>query len=69
MARKRRRSTSGKRKKARKASRKTNTRRAKRRTRSVGDKITSVYRTVVGTIRDTGRLRKKMEPAGTSETE
>jgi hypothetical protein len=69
MARKRRRSTSGKRKKALKASRKRNTRRAKRRSRSVGDRITSVYRTVVGTIKDTGRLRKKMEPAGTSETE
>jgi len=69
MARKRRGTTTGKRKKSRKTSRKPNRRRGERRSRSVGNKIRSAYRTVVDTIKDTGRLRNKMEPAGTSETE
>jgi len=33
------------------------------------DKVTGAYRTVVDTIKDTDRLRNKMEPPGTSETE
>jgi len=69
MARKRPGSTTGKRKKAGKASKKTNRRRAKRRRRTVGDTITGAYRTVIDTIKSTGRLRNKMEPPGSSETE
>ena len=70
MARKRRKQIAGKRRKKPRVSRKAaNRRRTKRRARSVGETIVGAYRTVVNTIKDTGRLRNKMEPPGTSETE
>ena len=76
MARKKRKSFAGKRKKkpkaaTRKKSRVTAKKRKlrKRRPRSFGDKVSSAYRTVVDTIKDTDQLRNKMEPPATSETE
>ena len=69
MARKKRRLVAGKQKRSKTASRKGHRRRTKRRARSIGDKVAGAYRTVVDTIRDTGRLRNKIEPSGTSETE
>jgi hypothetical protein len=70
MAPKKRRLLAGKHKKKSKiTSRKSNRRGAKRRSRSIGDKITGAYRTVVDTIKDTDRLRNKLEPPATSETE
>jgi hypothetical protein len=67
---KKRRLLSGKRKKKSKnTSGKSNKRRAKRRSQSIGGKISGAYRTVVDTIKDTDRLRNKMEPPATSETE
>ncbi|MGA8467900.1 MAG: hypothetical protein WB721_03485, partial [Pseudolabrys sp.] len=41
----------------------------KRQSRNVADKVKSVYRTVVDTIKGTDQLRNKMEPPATSETE
>jgi hypothetical protein len=41
-------------------------RRAKR---SLGDRVSGAYRTVVDTIKGADRLRNKMEPPATSETE
>ena len=60
-------------KKARKKSaarskKKTRTRK-KAKPRSIGDRVSSAYRTVVDTVKGTDRLRNKMEPPGTSETE
>ena len=82
MARKKRKSFAGKQKKkskatarnkaaARKKSRVTAKKQKlrKQRSRSFGDKVSSAYRTVVDTIKGTSRLRNKMEPAATSETE
>ena len=74
MARRKRRLTAGKRKKKSKpASRKTHRRKTRRKTRrrarSIGDKVTGAYRAVVDTIKGTDRLRNKMEPPATSETE
>jgi hypothetical protein len=70
MARKKRRRIAGKRKKKAKIPSRKRTRRApKRPPRSVGDKIAGAYRTVVDTIKDTDRLRNKLEPPATSETE
>jgi hypothetical protein len=68
MARKKRRLLAGKQKKKSK-SRRSNRRGAKQRSRSIGDKITGAYRTVVDTIKGTDRLRNKLEPPATSETE
>ena len=50
-----------------KAMTKRNTRKAKRRT--FGDRVSGAYRTMVDTVKGTDRLRNKMEPPGTSETE
>jgi len=41
----------------------------KARPKTVKNKITGAYRTVIDTFKDTDRLRNKMEPPGTSETE
>ncbi len=68
MARKKRKSSSGKRKKKSKAAAKKRKLRS-RRPRSLGEKVSNAYRTVVDTIKGTDRLRNKMEPTGTSETE
>jgi hypothetical protein len=76
MARKKRKSPAAKRKKKSKTMTRKNNRRGtkrqklrKRRRRSFGNKVTGAYRTVVDTIKGTDRLRNKMEPPGTSETE
>jgi hypothetical protein len=70
MARRKRRLAAGKRnKKSKPASRKTHRRKTRRRARSIGDKVTGAYRAVVDTIKGTDRLRNKMEPPATSETE
>jgi hypothetical protein len=68
MARKKRKSSTGKRKKKSKATTKKRKLRS-RRPRSLGEKVSNAYRTVVDTIKGTDRLRNKMEPTGTSETE
>ena len=68
MARKKRKSSTGKRKKKSKAPAKKRKLRS-RRPRSLGEKVSNAYRTVVDTIKGTDRLRNKMEPTGTSETE
>ncbi|HKA75524.1 MAG TPA: hypothetical protein VKD19_00300 [Pseudolabrys sp.] len=68
MARKKRKSSTGKRKKKSKATAKKRKLRS-RRPRSLGEKVSNAYRTVVDTIKGTDRLRNKMEPTGTSETE
>ncbi len=68
MARKKRKSSTGKRKKKSKAAAKKRKLRS-RRPRSLGEKVSNAYRTVVDTIKGTDRLRNKMEPTGTSETE
>lgn len=50
-------------------------RKAKRKTRratkpkSIGDRLSSGYRTVVDTVKGTDRLRNKLELPGTSESE
>ena len=76
MARKKRKSSAGKRKKKSRAmtrkksraqARKRKVRR--RRPRTLGDKVSNAYRTVVDTIKGTDRLRNKLEPPATSETE
>lgn len=41
----------------------------KRRPKTLGDKVSNAYRTVVDTIKGTDALRNKMEPPSTSETE
>jgi hypothetical protein len=76
MARKKRRSLTGKRKKKSKTARgkknrpATRTRKLrKRRPRTFGDKVTGAYRAVVDTIKGTDRLRNKMESPASSETE
>ena len=76
MARKRRKSSAGKRKKkSRTVTRKKSRAQAKkrklrrRRPRTLGDKVSNAYRTVVDTIKGTDRLRNKLEPPATSETE
>jgi hypothetical protein len=74
MARKKRKSSAGKRKKksralTRKKSRAQARKRKVRRRRTLGDKVSNAYRTVVDTIKGTDRLRNKLEPPATSETE
>ena len=44
-------------------------RKSKQRSRNVGDRFKSAYRTLVDSIKDTDNLRDKLEPPGTSETE
>jgi hypothetical protein len=43
--------------------------RKKQQPRNVGERLKSAYRTVVDSIKDTDKLRNKLEPPGTSETE
>jgi hypothetical protein len=79
MARKRRRSSIGKRKKKSKTRSKTRRMKSRspvkrrklrrRRARTLRGKVASAYHTVVDTIKGTDRLRNKMEPPATSETE
>ncbi len=76
MARKKRKSAAGKRKRKSKApTRKKSRAPAKKRKlrkqqpRTLGDKVSRAYHTVVDTIKDTNRLRNKMELPATSETE
>jgi len=76
MARKKRRSSAAKRKKkskisSRKKSPAAARKRKARRTRSkgAGSTVARAYRVVVDTIKGTDRLRNKLEPPGTSETE
>lgn len=74
MARKKRKSSAGKRKKksralTRKKSPAQARKRKVRRRRTLGDKVSNAYRTVVDTIKGTDRLRNKLEPPATSETE
>jgi len=76
MARKTRKSAAAKRKKksrsvTRKKSRASVKKRKlrKRRPKTLGGKISRAYHTVVDTIKDTDRLRNKMELPSTSETE
>jgi hypothetical protein len=77
MARKRRKTAARKRKKksrsvTRKKSRalvKKRKLRKRRRAKTLGDKVSNAYHTVVDTIKGTDALRNKMEPPSTSETE
>jgi hypothetical protein len=68
MVRKRRTRHSGKRKQKTPARKKAR-RRVKPQGRGLGDRVTRAYRTVVDTIKGTDRLRNKLEPPATSETE
>ena len=74
MARKKRKTPVGTRKKKTKAAkrkgRSVKPRKLRRRAnRGLRDRVTGAYRTVVDTIKGTDRLRNKMEPPATSETE
>ena len=70
MARKKRKSSAGgRKKKAPSAKRKSRRKLPRRPKRSLRDKVAGAYRTVVDTIKDTDRLRNKLEPPATSETE
>jgi hypothetical protein len=73
MARKRRTSSAGKRrKKSRTAIRKTARPRVKKRRRraqTLGGRVAGAYRAVVDTIKGTDKLRNKLEPPATSETQ
>jgi hypothetical protein len=55
------------RKKSRSATKRRKVRKA--RPKTLGEDVSRAYRTVVDTIKDTDRLRNKLEPPGTSETE
>lgn len=57
-----------KKKKAAKRVGKRRTKRA-RKPHTIGERLSSGYRTVVDTVKGTDRLRNKLEPPGTSETE
>jgi hypothetical protein len=54
-----------------KAAKRITKRKAKRATKpkTIGDRLSSGYHTVVDTVTGTERLRNKLEPPGTSETE
>ena len=76
MARKTRRRRMGRRKKKSKTARAKKNRGSvgtrklrRRRRRTVGGRVTGAYRAVLDTIKGTDRLRDKMEPPATSETE
>jgi hypothetical protein len=76
MARKRRKSSAGKRKKKSRTVTRTKSRAQakkrklpRRRPRTLGDKVSNAYRTVVDTIKGTDQLRNKLEPPATTETE
>jgi hypothetical protein len=68
MAKKKRKSVIVKRKKKSKTTAKKRKLHSRRR-RSLRQKVSNAYRTVVDTIKGTDRLRNKMEPTGTTETE
>lgn len=53
--------------KKKKAAKRVTRRKAKRKT--IGDRLSSGYHTVVDTVKGTDRLRNKLELPGTSETE
>jgi hypothetical protein len=53
--------------KKKKAARRVTRRKAKRKT--IGDRLSNAYHTVVDTVKGTDQLRNKMEKPGTSETE
>jgi len=44
-------------------------RKVRKRSKTLGARMTGAYRTVVDTIKGTDRLRNKLEPPATSETE
>jgi acetyl-CoA carboxylase carboxyltransferase component len=44
-------------------------RKSQQRSRNMGERIRTAYRSVVDSIKDTDNLRNKLEPPGTSETE
>jgi hypothetical protein len=75
MARKKRRSPAGKKRKKSKASTRSTTRHSKtrrprkRRPQTLGNKVKGAYRVVADTIKGADQLRNKMEPPATSETE
>jgi len=74
MARKKRKLTAGKKRKkskvpSRQKKQSVKVRKSKQRSRNVGDRFKSAYRTLVDSIKDTDNLRDKLEPPGTSETE
>jgi hypothetical protein len=81
MAKKARKKTAAKRKKsrktkaarrpARKVARKAAPKRKKRarKAKSLGDRISSAFRAVVGSVEDTGKMRVKMEQRGSDETQ
>jgi hypothetical protein len=74
MARKKRKLAVGKKRKksrvpSRQKKRSVAARKSKQRSRSVGDRLKSAYRTVIDSVKDTDNLRNKLEPPGTSETE
>ena len=73
MARKRQKASAGKRrKKSRTAIRKTarpTIKKRRRRAQTLGNKVSGAYRVVVDTIKGTDKLRNKLEPPATSETE
>jgi len=71
MARKKRKSpTAGRKKKSKAAKRKGRAAKPRRRAkRTLRNRVTGAYRAVVGTIKDTDRLRNRLEPPATSETE
>ena len=43
--------------------------RYRRRAQTLGDKVSGAYRAVVDTVKGTDKLRNKLEPPATSETE
>ena len=74
MARKKRKLSGGKKRKKSRSSprqkkRGVKAQRKKQQPRNVGERLKSAYRTVVDSIKDTDKLRNKLEPPGTSETE
>ena len=61
--------------KKKKAAKRVSKRKAKRKTKrarkpkTIGERLSSGYHTVVDTVKGTDKLRNKLEPPGTSETE
>ena len=74
MARKKRKLSSGKKRKksrvpSRPKKRGVKAGKKKQRSRNVSERLKSAYRIVVDSIKDTDKLRNKLEPPATSETE
>jgi hypothetical protein len=74
MARKKRKLAVGKKRKksrvpSRQKKRGVKARKSQQRSRNMGERIRTAYRSVVDSIKDTDNLRNKLEPPGTSETE